>query len=106
MEWKRRRVYFIPIVIAAVILLLGFVVMSLWNAILPQLLNVRTITYGQALGIFILCKILFSSFRPGPPHGFRRGGPPWRSKWMNLTTEEREKFRREWQKRDVPKDEA
>jgi hypothetical protein len=25
---------------------------------------------------------------------------------MNLTTEEREKFRREWQKRDVPKDEA
>ena len=27
------------------------------------------------------------------------GGPPWRQKWMNMSDEERAKFREEWKKR-------
>ena len=97
MEKRRNRFYFIPVILA-VILLLALIVMLLWNAILPQLIRVHPVTYPQALGLLILCKILFGSFRPGP-RGFRKGGSPWRSKLMDLTPEEREQFKQEWQKR-------
>jgi hypothetical protein len=98
MERKSRRYYFIPVFIIGAILILSLVVMLLWNAILPDLLNLQRIRYDQSLGLLILCKILFGSFRPGPPFGFGRG-PHWRSKLMNLSPEEREKFKEEWRKR-------
>ncbi len=103
MENKRRRFYFIPVIIISVILVSGWVVMLLWNAILPSLIHAGTITYAKALGLLILCKILFGSFRPGPPRGFRKGGPHWRSKLMDLSQEEREKFKKEWHNRATDK---
>ena len=103
MEKKRKRFYFIPFIILGVVLVLGGVVMLLWNGIVTDILNVKKISYVQAIGLFVLCKILFSSFRPGPPGGFRRGGPPWKNKLMDLTEDEREKFRNEWQKRSPDK---
>lgn len=96
MEKRRKPFYFIPIIVLAVIFLLSGVVMLLWNAIIPDLLHLNTITYSQAMGLLILCRILFGSFRPGFA---RRGGPPWRSNFMNLTPEEKIRFRSEWQKR-------
>jgi hypothetical protein len=99
MEKKRKRFYFIPIFILAALAVLSAVVMLLWNGVVTEVLPVKPITYGQAAGLFVLCKILFSSFRPGPPGGFRRGGPPWRRKLMDLSPEEREKFKEEWQQR-------
>lgn len=71
--------------------------MLLWNAIIPNLLNLKSITYSQAIGLLVLCRILFGSFQPG--FARRRGGPPWRSNFMNLTPEEKLRFRSEWQKR-------
>ncbi len=103
MENKRRRFYFIPVIIIAVILISGWVVMLLWNAILPSIIHAGTITYAKALGLLILCKMLFGSFRPGPPRGFRKGGAHWRSKLMDLSQEEREKFRKEWHNRAADK---
>lgn len=101
MPKHRKRYYFIPLfVILAMAILVG-IVMLLWNGILTQVLPVKTISYGQAAGIFILCKVLFTSFRPGPPGGFRRGGPPWRHKLMDLTPEEKEQFKKEWQQRQA-----
>ncbi|MBK6633344.1 MAG: hypothetical protein IPG38_02580 [Chitinophagaceae bacterium] len=47
------------------ILVFGFVVMSLWNAILPAVLGVKAISFIQALGILLLSKILFGGFRGG-----------------------------------------
>ena len=40
----------------------GFIVMSLWNAILPVVLGVKVITFWQALGILVLSKILSISW--------------------------------------------
>jgi hypothetical protein len=99
MEKKRKLFYFIPFMVLAIILLLSGVVMLLWNEVLTDIVNVRPISYGQAIGLFVLCRILFGSFRPGPPAGFRRGGPHWKTKLMNLTPEERERLRKEWQQR-------
>src|SRR5213080_1249374 len=70
----------------------GFVVMSLWNAVLPPATGWHTITFWQAVGLLILSKILFGGFRGG-----RGWGGHWRhrmqQRWEQMTPEEREKFR-------------
>jgi hypothetical protein len=92
---NKRILRFFGIALAAVagISLVGFIVMKLWNAILPSTVGWHEITYWQALGLLILTKILF-----GFP--FHRGGGPsrhWRrrmiERWDKMTPEEREKFR-------------
>ena len=72
--------------------LFGFVVMSLWNWLTPALFGWKAITYAQAFGLVILCRLLFGGM--GSPHR-RCGG--WRSRmkerWERMTPEERQKFR-------------
>ncbi len=74
----------------------GFVVMSLWNWLMPVLFGVRLITFWQALGVLVLSRILLGGF-----HG-RSGGMNWRRRmmerselraYMQMTPEEREKYR-------------
>jgi len=74
------------------ILALTFVVMSLWNWLMPGLFGLHTITYVQAIGLLVLCKILFGGFRgrPGGPMHWRRR---MTERWEQMTPEEREKFR-------------
>lgn len=80
---------------------LGAIVMLLWNAILPDVLHVSRITYWQALGILILCKILFGGFGSGPRGGKRTpfGNSEFRQKFMNMSPEERQAFRDKWKQR-------
>jgi hypothetical protein len=74
----------------------GYVVMSLWNWLMPALVGWREITFWQAVGILILSKILFGSFRGGSGRGYGRNRY-WRrrviERWEQMTPEEREKFR-------------
>ncbi len=74
----------------------GFVVMSLWNWLMPVLFGVRLITFWQALGVLVLSRILLGGF-----HG-RSGGMNWRRRmmerselraYMQMTPEERDKYR-------------
>ena len=95
--WFRKGLMFFVLFIFGV-LLFSFIVMSLWNAILPPVLHVSTITFSQALGILILSKILFGGFRGG----WR--GRPGRMRYMQeklaaMTPEEREKFKADWRNR-------
>ncbi|MBS1738472.1 MAG: hypothetical protein JSS98_17970 [Bacteroidetes bacterium] len=76
--------------------------MALWNAILPDVTGVKSITFPQAMGILVLSKILFAGF--GPRGGWRRGKQnEWRNKmqekFASMTDEERQKFRSEWRSR-------
>ena len=70
----------------------SFVVMSLWNWLMPALFGSRLISYWQAMGILILSKILFGGFRGRPGRHWY-----WRrrmlERWERMTPEEREKFR-------------
>ncbi|MEW2920852.1 hypothetical protein AB1A65_05235 [Muricauda sp. ANG21] len=43
----------------AVFLLANYVLMWLWNWLMPDLFGLSTITYWQALGIFVIAKLLF-----------------------------------------------
>jgi Ca2+/H+ antiporter, TMEM165/GDT1 family len=70
----------------------GFVVMWLWNHLMPALFGLHSLGFWQALGLLILSKILLSGFHGRP--GFSRD---WRMRfirrWDQMTPEEREAFR-------------
>ena len=70
----------------------GFVVMGLWNWLTPRLFGWHAITFWQALGLFVLSKILFGGLRGGRGHGrhWRRG---MRERWEKMTPEQREQLR-------------
>lgn len=76
----------------ALLALLSFIVMLLWNWLMPALFGWRLITYWQALGILVLSKILFGGLRgrPGPRMYWRRR---MMERWAHMTPEEREKLR-------------
>lgn len=82
----------------AAIFVFSAIVMWLWNGVLPDLLNVNVISYWQAMGLLVLCKILFGFRGPG---GGRRFGPnhELREKFRNMSEEDREKFKQEWRQR-------
>jgi hypothetical protein len=82
---------------AAILSLVSFVVMQLWNCLLPGILHVTAITFWQAMGIFILCKILFGFGKGGRGFGGHNGAPWMRHKmeerFKNMSPEERERFK-------------
>src|ERR1700688_4761679 len=72
---------------------LSFVVMGLWNWLVPTVIGWKAIDFWQALGLLVLTR---------PPFGFRAGfrfgdRMRWRGRmaerWERMTPEEREKFR-------------
>lgn len=101
-NWKRKGMFFL-LALPAFFLLMGWVVMLLWNSTLASIAPVQTINYWQAIGLLILSRILFGGFRFGGPRGGGGGGHPkaqqWREKWINMSEEERERFKSEWKKR-------
>ena len=69
----------IVLFVIAAVAVVGFVVQRLWNWLIPAIVGWHAITFWQAMGILLLSKILFGSFRGGsraplaPPNG-RAGG--------------------------------
>ena len=104
---KRKRWFpFFILIIFGGFLLLALLVKLLWNYVMPALFSVAAITYLQAVALLLLCRILFGGFRRGTP-GFRRNddkrcGPGWRRKWMQMSDEEKAKFKEEWRRRMKP----
>jgi hypothetical protein len=45
--------------------LFGWVVMLLWNWLMPEIFGLKRVTYWQAWGLLILCCILFKDFSSG-----------------------------------------
>ena len=68
-------------------------IMLLWNWLMPDIFGLTVINFWQALGLFLLTRILFGRF------GFGRGGMMMRDrgshireKWMKMTPEQRKEF--------------
>jgi len=63
-------------------LVFGYVVMLLWNWLMPAIFGLGKITYWQAFGLVILAKLLFGAFghhRHGDPSNhFHRKFKDWR----------------------------
>jgi uncharacterized membrane protein len=104
-----RIVFIAPLAILAMLLFIfigGEIVLHLWNWLLPPLFGWRLITFWQALGILVLCRILFGG------HGWRGSGRSnlrrrmaerWERRMeercANMTPEERERFRQRMRER-------
>lgn len=68
-----------------------WLVMLLWNWLMPAMfVGARSIDYWQALGLLVLCKILF-----GGGHGRWKG----RHRWDSMTMDEREQLKRHFRGR-------
>ena len=90
-----------PVVILGMALFIaigGEVVLLLWNWLLPTLFGLRQITFWQALGMLVLCRILFGGFGW---HGSRRSNLRRRmeERCELMTPEERERFRQRMRER-------
>ena len=97
---KRKRLLLIaPFAILGIALFIwlgGQIVRLLWNALLPPLFGFHQITFWQAVGILVLCRILFGGFRlqdSSRSHMRRRMEQRMAERWEALTPEERERFR-------------
>jgi hypothetical protein len=98
---RRKWIFIAPLAILALTLFVaagGEIVKLLWNSLLPPLFGWRQVTFWQALGLLVLCRILFG--------GLGRGGGPASSmrrrmgeNWGRLTPEERERFRQRMRER-------
>ena len=95
---RRRWIFLAPLAILLFIAIGGEVVLQLWNWLLPPLFGWRQITFWQALGVLVLCRILFGG------HGWRGSGRSnyrrrMAERWERMTPEERERLRQSWRGR-------
>ncbi len=96
-HWSRKQklVAFIPLAVAGGTLFValgGFAVKVLWNAVLPPLFGWPPVGFWQALGLLVLCRILFGGLSHGGG-GRSRGGRRLAAHWARMSPEERERFR-------------
>jgi hypothetical protein len=99
-RWKRL-VFIAPLAILGMLLFIaigGEIVLHLWNWLLPPLFGWREITFWQALGILVLCRILFGGLGL---HGSARSNVRRRmeERCEQMTPEERERFRQRMRER-------
>jgi hypothetical protein len=95
-RFKARKVAGIILLVVLGVFVFGSLVMVLWNGLMPMLFHLPVVNFWQALGLFALAKLLFGGFRGGF-RGHWRGR--LNDRWMNMTPEEREKFKQEWGRR-------
>jgi hypothetical protein len=84
-----------PFVAAALLLAGGGMVKLILNAILPEVLSAKKLSYPQAIGLLVLCRILFGGFGGGRG----RGGPMVRMHRRPPSLEERERLKEMWRER-------
>lgn len=93
---KKKWILLAPVAVLAGLLLValgGEIVQQLWNWLLPPLFGWRQITFWQALGLLVLCRVLFGGWG-GHSNGSRsKFHGRMRDRWERLTPEERERFR-------------
>jgi hypothetical protein len=82
------------VIVAVAVTVFSWVTLHLWNWLMPGVFGLHAITWPQALGLLLLCKILFGGFHR---HGGGCRGRRWKDRmserWMEMSPEERERFR-------------
>lgn len=95
----RKFIFFIPMMIFG-LSAISFIVMQLWNWLMPVIFKLPTISFFQAAGLFALSKILFSSFNfNGRNKKMAFKNKMKEDKMMHMSEEERAAFKEQWKKR-------
>lgn len=95
----KKFLFFIPMMIFG-LSAISFIVMQLWNWLMPVIFQLPTISFLQAAGLFALSKILFSSFNfNGRNKKMYLNNQAMKEKMMNMSEEERQQFKAQWKQR-------
>lgn len=89
-SWRRALAVVALILVAGIVF--GWAVTALWNWLMPAVFGLGRITFWQALGLFVLGRILFGGLHGIHSHREHR----WRmhERWQQMTPEQRESFSR------------
>ena len=93
---------FFPLFALLFFALASLAVQLLWNWIIAPTFSLTSFSYWQAMGLLVLCRILFGHPSFGRHHNrpsFSEQSASQRQKWINMTEEERLQFKNEWKKR-------
>lgn len=92
---KKVRFVGLPFVLFAIVWagVMALVIVVLWNILLPTIFGLPTIRFWQALGLFVLSRVLFGRFG-GWGWGPRMRKARFVHGWRDLTPDERQRFRR------------
>ncbi|HEY1986702.1 MAG TPA: hypothetical protein VGG85_14900 [Terracidiphilus sp.] len=94
---KRKWIFLLaPPALVLFLAICGEVVMHLWNWLLPSLFGWHPLTFWQALGLLVLCRMLFGGFGG---HGGDRRRARRDERWERMTPEDREQFRQRMRNR-------
>ena len=89
----RTRGLMFPILFLLAVAGFSFIVMLLWNALLPDIFGIVSINFWQALGLLVLARILFGGIGAGiGKHFHHHRHNPMHDKWLKMTPEQREQF--------------
>lgn len=94
----KKKFILIPIFFLLMGVVITWVVMLLWNWLMPLLFDLSIITFWQALGILVLSKILFGGHwgKHGHcchgGHGHYGWKEKFKSKWQNMSEEDRKRW--------------
>ena len=95
----KRFFFFIPMILFG-LSAISYIVMLLWNWLMPVIFQLPTISFLQAAGLFALSKILFSSFNfNGRNKRMAFNNQAMKEKMMHMSEEERQQFKEQWKKR-------
>ena len=95
-KFKPLKILFFAFVFIVFVAAISWVVMLLWNAILPDVVGVKPLNIWQAAGLLLLSKILFGGFGKGKGHWKNSKKKHWKNKWMNMSHEERHEAKNRW----------
>jgi len=106
---RKRWIFVVPLAILGILVFVaigGGVVLLLWNWLLPPMFGWNQLTFWQALGMLVLCRILFGGFgMSGSGRSNIRRRVEERvtervaERWECMTPEERERFRQRMRER-------
>lgn len=91
----QKHLVFIPLFCIVFIVVFGGCVMLLWNWLMPELFGLPAISFLQAAGLLLLCKILFGGIGGAHHHHghhCHHGSNKLRERWESMTPEERERI--------------
>jgi hypothetical protein len=91
MKWFK--IIKIVLLVLIIFSLVSYIVMLLWNWLMPELFGLPQVNFEQSAGILLMSKILFGGFKKSN-HG--HANSYWKEKWHNIPEDKREKWKQQF----------
>lgn len=94
----QKHLVFVPLFVVVMTALIGVLVMWLWNWLMPSLFGLPMLTFWQAVGLLVLCRLLVGNIglgghHHGHGHGCGEGGHnKLRERWERMSPQKRQEI--------------